>query len=959
MSNTRRVNAAVRVRKNRNLRGLAHGLRGDADTQHKSPTRRGATQSLRLSQVNRERKKGAAADARRLILQTPDIFEQQDYHLPVDEHHDYNMQNYQDGPDLAEWDDDPDWVALGDNGEPEDDVTKAMKEMRHSYRDFRTRRDRTQTSNEHWAPQLDGMVHAYMDFCLREKSGGQEEEEAGAASIMIEVIDIFGTEFKHIPSSHDKWQSESLVRSGIIPTAPLVHNKGVTIRTVNLYHKLFVRCPRLGVQSFAKSLCDLEEMAFRPYLSTELYTAFDVYLSILREVRKRTKLSLGRSGREWRLLNACPSCQYRLKEDNKQDVRMLMAMDGNDSLKRVEHKEDVLQEREDAGEDLPEASKERIDRRTAGEEFFVSRAETSKWDEGNWGSLQLPQGDDVSPTDTFWGDSGCEEKWQNMDEKKTAKESSKFFENGWFVLLCCHMVMMLACDMVKSGELYQYPLVLLAIYLSAEKEERERNWEGPPEGKLGNAYDIHCSSRSIFGAALSRRWLNGQGVGIEDGEVCERYFSISNGLAAITRHQSAFHRRQAISEFVYYQDLQTYSNISKFIYGNYKQALSITRRTNALRHSMLKAGITSPKVFFEWLAEEGEYLQSLSRTPPKETLECEYYLKLEALQACQDHLHKAQKAWLSFAPGIRDQTNTLETKRRNKEENKRKLLADVHCLEEVLEVRERWLEGSEKWEEAKKAAKETTYRKALDKLEGLLVARVFEMSRLNVAGTGYKLRKHIANAMKICSKSISAAIIAYNDAATSLTPPRPTLKCEEALEFIYLSEFDILRNAREDVRERPWATPGNRLIMTEFFKLIRAEEEIGRLHLEIQRLITHMFDEEELILDKAEAVELEDPGLALQLRSYWNERGKFNELHRRHLFAIKKLPGFQPENLQYFRRGTHVSQEDASMSSERSDRTAGVEAEPDEPWAEDEDGGEDDDEILGLVDTVMNLTVDD
>ena len=109
---------------------------------------------------------------------------------------------------------------------------------------------------------------------------------------------------------------------------------------MNLYHKLFVRSPRLGVQPFAKALCDLEGVAFRPHLSSQIYAALDVYISLLNGVRERVRSLLGRQGRNWRMLNACPSCQYRLHEDDHLEVRMIASMDGNDSLKRVERKED-------------------------------------------------------------------------------------------------------------------------------------------------------------------------------------------------------------------------------------------------------------------------------------------------------------------------------------------------------------------------------------------------------------------------------------------------------------------------------------------------------------------------------------------------------------------------------------------------------------------------------------------
>ncbi|KAJ3730287.1 hypothetical protein C8R42DRAFT_557216, partial [Lentinula raphanica] len=233
-----------------------------------------------------------------------------------------------------------------------------------------------------------------------------------------------------------------LVRNGIIPTAPLKHSAGFTIRTISLYHKLFVRCPRLGVQPFAKAMCDIEGVAFKPYLSSQLYDALDVYLAIIRGVRKRTREALGRSGRSWRMLNACPACQYQLKEDSELTVRMIVTMDGNDSLKRVERKSDVLQEKEDNGVDLPPL---------AGEEYFLSRAETDIWNESRWQDVEL-HNPAASSSEHSWLESQCEERWHNMQEKNTVKSSAKFFENGWFVLLCRHMMLLLACDMIKSGE---------------------------------------------------------------------------------------------------------------------------------------------------------------------------------------------------------------------------------------------------------------------------------------------------------------------------------------------------------------------------------------------------------------------------------------------------------------------------------------------------------------------------
>ncbi|KAJ3924950.1 MAG: hypothetical protein NXY57DRAFT_1044515 [Lentinula lateritia] len=752
-------------------------------------------------------------------------------------------------------DTDSDFESISEDGAFEKDAAKAVHEMKVIYQDFRTRRDRTQVNNKYWAKQMDDIVLAYMDYCWREKNGAPLPQTHGP-DMLLEIVDIFGISSKAIPRSTDQYQSASLVRSGIIPVTPLSHTFGFTIRTVDLYHKLF---------SFCKSICDIHGVAYKPYLSTQLSAAFDLYIAILNAVRNRTREVLGRQGRDWRMLNACPPCQYQLQEDDKLGVRMIVTMDGNDSLRRVERKEDVLQDVEKDGETLPQTSKERLDHRVGGGDYFAPRSETTAWDEANWPHAdELPAAD--SPAAHVWEEGRCEDRWENMKDTNTVCSAAKFFEHGWFVVLCRHMTLLLACDMVKSGE---FPLNSLAIW----------GMFLPVIGTMhGYAHEWACQLVFLM--------LYIVGVGLEDGEGCERYFSVTNSLAPITRYQSIFHRRQSIAEFAYYHDLQTYSNLSKFIYGNYKQALRIICSKHLVRSRMQESEISSPEVFYTWLVEEGEYLRNLCKTPPKETIEMEYFTKLDALQSCQRRLAEVRKAWIPYSATAHDKMNTLETKHRNEQENERKLIADVQALEE----------HSEQWLKAKKMVGKAGYQKALDKLEG------------------YKMRKHIAEAMKTRSKSIQAAMKAYNEAAAALRPPRHIIQWEE------------------------WATPKNRQIMLEFFKLIQAEEELQRLHVEIRWLLTFMHDEEHELHIRCTALEVDNPPLALQLQQHFQERIRFNTLHRRRLFAIKKLPGFDPHNINYFRVGTYVGQQN-SMAVDEVEESGDM-------WFKDADGGEDDEDDL-------------
>ncbi|KAJ3737675.1 hypothetical protein DFJ43DRAFT_987223, partial [Lentinula guzmanii] len=155
-----------------------------------------------------------------------------------------------------------------------------------------------------------------------------------------------------------------------------------------------------------------------------------------------------------------------------------------------------------------------------------------------------------------------------------------------------------------------------------------------------------------------------------------------------------------------------------------------------------------------------------------------------------------------------------------------KLLLDVQSWEERLglTIEQRWLSDSTEWKEAKQVVYMAEYHKALNRLEGLIVARIFELSKMNVAGTGYKMRQHIGHAMKNRSKTILSALETYNHAAASLTPPRKLLNWDDILNYTYLSEFDFLRDSQADIFQKPWSKPAVREAMSEFFKLVRAEE---------------------------------------------------------------------------------------------------------------------------------------
>lgn len=244
--------------------------------------------------------------------------------------------------------------------------------------------------------------------------------------------------------------SSSLILGGVIPTVPLAHTVGISTRTVALYHRLFTRCPKLGIQPFVKALCDAEGIPFKPHLSTQLSIAFDLYVAILNGVRGRVLKALGRDIPNWRMLNTCPACQYRLQGEEQLDVRMLAAMDGNDSLRRVERTNEVQLDDGESGPMLA-SSRERPDHRVGGADYFLSPVEVDQCDEKNWDQVNDVEGLTVAEQH-LWAEGRCEDRWHNAQDKQTARSVGKFMECGWFALLCRHMMLLKCCDMIRSGE---------------------------------------------------------------------------------------------------------------------------------------------------------------------------------------------------------------------------------------------------------------------------------------------------------------------------------------------------------------------------------------------------------------------------------------------------------------------------------------------------------------------------
>ncbi|KAF8164202.1 hypothetical protein BJ912DRAFT_1026124 [Pholiota molesta] len=668
-----------------------------------------------------------------------------------------------------------------------------------------------------------------------------------------------------------------------MPCAPFSPTVAITIRALEFYRVAHLRCPHLSIHAFVKTLCDLHMVPFKASLILQFSIAFDLYISIRNSVQADVQTALSRDTADYRLKNLCPPCTYKLEDEDPLKFAMLYTVDGNDSLKRIVRRE-AAPEESHGTEPILGKSSESTDTRDAGQGMYLTREQVDMW------SKEILSATVPNYTEDPDSENPCAERWKNMKEELTRRMWGIFEETGLFLALCRHGFVLLLADMVRSGELSKYPLAIANKMMAVF---------GPD---LAMGYDIGCrfkttlnnSPLGVQARALNHSTLVGafhghahnrlcqlrflatyvEGLGLEDLEGCERFFSKSNALAGSTRYASIFHRRQAIIEYSKHNDaFETYQNLSTFLLNNYKQALTILNSRPTVLLALQKAGAVDGKGVEQWLQDEEVYLRGLTKEPLQETLEMEYYSRLVALQSSSRDVR------------AKDRTASMETARRHAMENDSQNLDAVQALEQKLCITVRWRPFSSEWKDAAVKVSMRTYQRAIDSLEGLVVARIFELTKMNQSHTGYHLRQHIGAALKARSQAVRTALDRYNLAALSMTPPRQCLDWDEVVTYAFLSDFDLLRDTRQDIRSKPWATPAARLALDQWFKLLRAEEEIKRLNVEIRRFHTYLYAEDAHLRSKEVEIASVNPSLA-------HQRARFNSHHDVILRKVYALPGY-------------------------------------------------------------------
>nr|GAT49523.1 predicted protein [Mycena chlorophos] len=557
------------------------------------------------------------------------------------------------------------------------------------------------------------------------------------SSYRVYVVDVFEERLVTVPfCAGDGTVAGTLVKQGLVPCTPYFATVAFTARTLNTFHALRMRCPRLGKQAFLRGLNDAHGIAPRPYLqAAEGPQPQHSQLAVEERVPRLLLQGGGAAG-----LNP----------------PFLATEDGNNGLKRMERREHHTTE---DGQKVVGPSTEALDTRVPPRDYYLLPEYVNRFAKDSAEVEQAVR--DFIPDLKYKGkDNGCGEGWHNMKEHVVKLARSVYKETGIFAAFCRHSICLVICDMIQSGELAKYGLAATNHLLSVLGKFRlgydigckfeEWVYTHPLVAPLAHKYGFEAIVGAFHGTGHRRlcQILNmpiyKEGHGLEPSENAENIFSKSNALAGTTRHASTFHRQQDIVEYFAHADnFDALANITSLFQSKYRRALEVLDQEEDLIKYMEAKSIPDRSVFEEWLSQEKSALEKLSHEPPEETLKMEYYQKLVDFYDADGKLQTIQSEEIHYVPppGRPGYQEGMKKHQKQEAARRRALARRDRCatvvedLEACLEIGERWEPDSGEWAEAATLVRHRRFRKALDKLQSSVVSRLLQLSKAHMAET--------------------------------------------------------------------------------------------------------------------------------------------------------------------------------------------------------------------------------
>ncbi|CAK5283134.1 unnamed protein product [Mycena citricolor] len=701
--------------------------------------------------------------------------------------------------------------------------------------------------------------------------------------------------------------NEALLERGYIGAAPEQPTIAFAIHTFTIYRQIHQVTPRFAIDSLACVLNHLYEVPRRRYLQEQLTSAYDAYLEIMQRTDVCAAKALGRD-KDWEVKNVCPPCFYVLNSEPKLKYSSFMSIDGNNSLKLIDS--------------TFRAGNPCFDARTSSSwrwltvaqvDVFkdeVKNSQARKWKPGtnpdstappatNDSSLNVDMPSDVPDEDIAWLNvneldetdiheleqsiSVCVERWKAAGPEAQKKMFALFAVSGIFLAVCRHghvLVMM------------KYSLALVRHLMDTYGTD------------IGLGYDIMCA----FFKTLLRSSLGAQVVAMRLRSIVPAFHGHAHNRECQLGWHPMYIDGVGLEDFEEFAlDLLHHSianskstSISTFMISTSTQLQAIEKiAENTIRLNVLEAELHTTAADYDAdLKAELEHLRVLKQEPPGVVQAIDYLELLGKLQVAVDASAAAAADFKNLdLLIIRDsikgpKISAICTRYRTTHTQHLLVEEEVARFEEEHGIVTQWEQSSHEYRKALVTLAEQRYRRALDKLERLVVQRLMELTKLSMSGVGYKLREKIGKALRTRAKAIQRALTEYNTAASMLNPPRETLEWAEVVQATSLAEFDLLCNTRVDIRKLPWTQPARREAAGLYFGIKRAQEEMERLNVEIRRLVSFMLDEHADFYRAIASNMIMDPVLAWELSCRWMQKSRINEAVMERLVKTSRLPGF-------------------------------------------------------------------
>ena len=228
---------------------------------------------------------------------------------------------------------------------------------------------------------------------------------------------------------------------------------------------------------------------------------------------------------------------------------------------------------------------------------------------------------------------------------------------------------------------------------------------------------------------------------------------------------------------------------------------------------------------------------------------------------------------------------------------------------------------------------------------------------------GYKLRRHIAQALSCHCAAIRNTIARYNDLAPHQKLPCPILVYSEVVDYCTFSEFEILKQSDHDVLSKDWANLTNWQAANKYFKIKCAEEEIYCCNVEVAHVQAWVDKDDQVMSRAIAASEGSNPAFAAHLKVLQIQCRHMNDHLRTRLGQIYKLSGYSgplPPVASSSAPPAPSTIPSTALNTGVEDHVNHVHVDNEDELYDDKDelhNNKDEDEILQMMDTLVKIMV--